>query len=518
MLFSNIVLALISLSATPSLAASTTCSKVTVRKEVHDMSDREVEIFKDTIRRAITTKDSDVPSKSIWQAAADLHNANARIIHNNAAFFFWHRMFLVTMERKLQKLNPDFYFPYWDTSGEYKNGEWQKSIAISMTDLSDTAVKTNRDLQHYDQVSPSEWSQLLQESVRNGKGFQYFAPSPQAELLHGTLHVSISGDMSVMIAPRDPLFYLHHGHLDYLWSQAQVDWSSKGYPQVGTLMSDGVTVSTLDTPLPTYPKNKFGDVINLGNLCVRYAAPGEVVTTTTTSTSSTSTTTATSSTSTTPATSSTTQSSSSTITATTSSVSSTTLSTTSNVPSISSTTASTTSATSTGTLSSSTKSSSQTTSSTSTQTSSSTQKSRTSSTSSSRRSTSTYSTITGRVTSSTRTATTTSPLPTSTSNADCIVLPSAWLAMNNIPETHAQQAYSVCKQVYQNVSQGISYPPLPKYSDQEYTEAIQSVLPSNYTVNPPTEPIYDAVYSSGHRSLGSGMLLAGGLFVFTAMC
>ncbi len=106
-----IVLSIISASASV-LAATNSCSKVTVRKEIHDMTAQEIATFKSTIRLAITTKDPDVPSKSIWQAAADLHLANSFAIHNGAAFFYWHRMFLVTMEQKLQKLNKDFFFPY----------------------------------------------------------------------------------------------------------------------------------------------------------------------------------------------------------------------------------------------------------------------------------------------------------------------------------------------------------------------------------------------------------------------
>lgn len=65
------------------------CSRVTVRKEVHDMTDYDVKVYRDTIRQAINTKDPDGSHQSIWQAAARVHNENNIIVHNNAAFLYW---------------------------------------------------------------------------------------------------------------------------------------------------------------------------------------------------------------------------------------------------------------------------------------------------------------------------------------------------------------------------------------------------------------------------------------------
>lgn len=35
---------------------------------------------------------------------------------------------------------------------------------------------------------------------------------------HATAHVCISGDMATMFSPDDPIFYLHHSFIDYLWA------------------------------------------------------------------------------------------------------------------------------------------------------------------------------------------------------------------------------------------------------------------------------------------------------------
>jgi tyrosinase len=41
---------------------------------------------------------------------------------------------------------------------------------------------------------------------------------------HNTIHVAVGGDMSDMISPRDPIFWLHHCNIDRLWAQ----WNALG--------------------------------------------------------------------------------------------------------------------------------------------------------------------------------------------------------------------------------------------------------------------------------------------------
>ena len=264
------------------------------------MSLEDVQVFRSTIRQAINTPDPDKPSASIWQNAAEIHYTLADEIHNGATFFYWHRMFLSSIESKLQALNPKFYFPYWQASAEYQNGKWQESIAVALTDLSDTRNPPKRDLQSRDLISPEQWSDLVQRSIENKQGFNFFAPAPQGEFIHGVLHTAFAGktgDMITMKSPRDPVFFLHHAHLDLVWSSAQgmnssdlyfnilVEWARRNLPQVGALMPDGKTKSTLNSRLPGF-NYKFADVLDVSNLCVRYAPRGEVATNSSVSASS----------------------------------------------------------------------------------------------------------------------------------------------------------------------------------------------------------------------------------------
>jgi tyrosinase len=204
------------------------CRKVTTRYEVHDMTDADVKVYKDTIRKALTTADPDVPNMSIWEAAANLHNTAAADIHNSAAFLFWHRLFVSTVEKKLQAINPDFYFPYWDSSREWNR--YQNSRALKITDMSDTILALNRAPSNSRLPAPETLAYHFQTSISSGQGFDYYYRA--LEVIHGNLHVAVGGQMATMDSPRDPLFYMHHGNIDYEWSKCQAAWGSK-FPQVG---------------------------------------------------------------------------------------------------------------------------------------------------------------------------------------------------------------------------------------------------------------------------------------------
>ena len=107
------------------MAWAADCTKMTVRKEASDVSADEWRMIADTIRRAQTTPErGDPDGYSIWEAGADLHREVADPtsmdrVHNSCMFFFWHRMFMIEMEKKLQEINPDFFFPYWDSPKEW---------------------------------------------------------------------------------------------------------------------------------------------------------------------------------------------------------------------------------------------------------------------------------------------------------------------------------------------------------------------------------------------------------------
>ncbi|KAJ3345087.1 hypothetical protein HDU91_007469, partial [Kappamyces sp. JEL0680] len=322
-------------------------------------------------------------------------------------------------------------------------------------------------------------------------------------------HVAIGGNMMTMHSPLDPLFYMHHGHLDYIWSKAQVQWALKNKSQVGSLNTDG-SRSSFNTALPIY-KNVFNDVLNLDNLCVQYVPAGtpNPITPTTSSSSSA----ASQSSSASPSSSSASASPSSSSAAASPSSSSVAASQSASASASQSSPASSSSPTvSPSSSSSAIKVSSQTSSASASSSASSAASSPSSApsvTSSPAASATSSTTASGSSSQGTASSTTASgPVetyevprpPTYVPITSCPPqLPSDWAAMNRLNASRCEQIVQDCQQVVAAVAAGKQYPPIPAYSPSTYSSAVSNALPANMTVNPPAQPSY-AVYSSASGS------------------
>ncbi|KAJ3271228.1 hypothetical protein HDV01_006961 [Terramyces sp. JEL0728] len=242
-----------------------TCDKITYRKEVHDLTDDEWNVYTSTIQTAI--------KQNLWDKFAQFHSDLASQIHWSAIFLPWHRMFIRDVELKLQEINPDFYFPYVDESLIGSN--LQGSPIFSKSAAAAPQQCKNRDVSNsYPLMAPQLVSSYMKKSLDPKNGFLTW--HNDIEIEHGHFHIDIGGIMSTMSSPSDPLFYSHHGYYDLLWANAQVQWGT-AYPQVGGTLAQSVG-GTLDwtSKLPGY-QNVYNDVFNLQNLCVQYIPKGQPV-------------------------------------------------------------------------------------------------------------------------------------------------------------------------------------------------------------------------------------------------
>jgi tyrosinase len=90
-----------------------------------------------------------------------------------------------------------------------------------------------------------------------------FAPS-------GSVHVGIGGDMALMQAPNDPIFWLHIAYLDKIWSRWQQIRPQNAISINGPLVG-GTTINTT-TVIPGLKSSyKVGDVLDTKKLCYDYA-------------------------------------------------------------------------------------------------------------------------------------------------------------------------------------------------------------------------------------------------------
>jgi tyrosinase len=185
---------------------------------------------------------------------ADSDNG-VRIGHRSPSFLPWHRKYLLEFERALQAVDSSVNLPYWDwttagarsslwatdfmgpnvnpakngrvTSGPFAGSNWTLPVrsdsagflrrslgsgGVSLPTARD--VRTVLTIPAYD---TSPWNSASSGSFRNSlEGFR--GPN-----LHNRVHVWVNGTMAGAGSPNDPVFWLHHCHVDKLWS----DWQAR---------------------------------------------------------------------------------------------------------------------------------------------------------------------------------------------------------------------------------------------------------------------------------------------------
>ncbi|KAI8904336.1 hypothetical protein EDD86DRAFT_213146 [Gorgonomyces haynaldii] len=269
-----------------SSVAADACRKITVRYEVNDMTPKQWQVYTTTIQTAMKT-----PYKgglSLWEYYAEMHGELYGSIHSNCLFLPWHRAFLLDLEQQLQKINPNFFFPYWREDMDHANTGaspvW-KYLGHSGKPVQD-GLAANMPLQ----VGGSKYlirsfdsNQLGLPASEMFGGFYRDAKNGYADwwgpvnLYHGILHDKVGGhnigQMAGAYSPVDPLFYVHHAFYDYMWSEAQTNWQVAGRGVNAQL--DNVNGCDKSCKLPAYSIT-FGEVLDINKqLCYRYAPRGE---------------------------------------------------------------------------------------------------------------------------------------------------------------------------------------------------------------------------------------------------
>ncbi|KAJ0125370.1 mino acid transporter [Diaporthe amygdali] len=213
-----------------------------------------------------------------WDELHYIHIAQTNMVHDVGAFLPWHRLYMRVHELLLQsECNYTGAQPYWDEQADYVAIEaGSMTLADSVVFDPDTGFGGNgtgtdecvadgpfTDLElHINQTGYavdyclsrdlSESNFLRQAntsyvdtcfaSANYSEAWQCYKSNP-----HGAGHSGVGGVMfDVTLSPGDPLFYLHHTFLDYLWWQWQAvdlstrltDMTGRNVPEVAYLLVD----------------------------------------------------------------------------------------------------------------------------------------------------------------------------------------------------------------------------------------------------------------------------------------
>jgi len=279
----QLLLALTFLTLGAFTSAQTTCTSVTVRKEIRDLTSTERSIFLNGLRRATTG------NPSILNRLAAVHLADNAVIHGGPNFLPWHRLFIRRLEGQLQLSDSRFALHYWDWTKDARTPE--TSVILSSSYFGGNSGGNCMSASFFGQIyanSPSR--HCLTRDYADGTTPGSFYPRAITDAIvqqyetfvdfalsleggpHASPHNGCGGDMGSMQSPEDPLFFVHHSFIDYLYAQWQdLDYANRIWDYSGT-NQDGSNAALTNSLVNL--RATVQNVLDYSALCYRYQDTG----------------------------------------------------------------------------------------------------------------------------------------------------------------------------------------------------------------------------------------------------
>ncbi|XP_071119942.1 tyrosinase-like protein 1 [Mytilus edulis] len=209
------------------------------RREVRSAPYRHWERYAAGVRR-LKFDMSGGGGRSRYDTIADIHGLAMIQAHSGPNFLPWHRLYLLIYETAL-----GVPIPYWDSSLDQEMADPTKSILWTSKYFGNGfgALETGpfagfqtpggalirnigSDGMLYDKrLIPRIWSKTRLREISDPTS----APDDGLEEQHNGVHIWVDGTMdSLVLAPHDPIFWLHHCFVDYIWEVFRMLQMSRG--------------------------------------------------------------------------------------------------------------------------------------------------------------------------------------------------------------------------------------------------------------------------------------------------
>ena len=157
----------------------------------------------------------------------DIHSNAVHQMHGNPRFLPWHRIYLLRLEELLMTVDPSVCIPYWKSSEEQAFPSWLLGFTPTVT-LASGAHTVTRNIGAFATLPNAA-------AVASALASATYNPFASAlEGVHNSGHVWVGGSMqSILTAPCDPVFWMHHAEIDRLWSVWQTSHAGQNPPLSG---------------------------------------------------------------------------------------------------------------------------------------------------------------------------------------------------------------------------------------------------------------------------------------------
>lgn len=176
------------------------------------------------------------PAPTVYAQFVALHRDMSHRMHTGMGsvgkqrFLPWHRDFLLKLEQQMQAINPAAFIPYWRWSRNRRVPPWITGflptvVLAAGAGMPAQTVHVTRSTHHVAALPTA--AQITSLDANTGLPYTQF--TGLVEGYHGIVHNWVGGTMSdIVVSPSDPVFWMHHGEIDRIWSVWQANPGNAG--------------------------------------------------------------------------------------------------------------------------------------------------------------------------------------------------------------------------------------------------------------------------------------------------
>ncbi|OMH80296.1 Tyrosinase [Zancudomyces culisetae] len=262
---------------------NTPCSRLTVRKEIRDVSPDEWNMIKRVVVR--------LQENGYIEKYARAHTDIFDYYHGGAFFLPYHRMLTRRFEQDGQQFDSNFFVPYWDAARDFSNpvssilftddyigrdGDPSRGDCVQAGFMKDMQFsypynhclkrKLNGPGSTINSWYPPEVITSMMQTSRNYESLR----NSLEYTLHGAVHLGLGGEMISKESPNDFAFYLHHSNMDRIWWKWQ-NMDPKNLMDYGGSNPAGQPNGSLNDMMRGFDR-RVGDVMRVGygEMCYTY--------------------------------------------------------------------------------------------------------------------------------------------------------------------------------------------------------------------------------------------------------